>query len=85
MLDSFLSDGDQVFLHQFFFSGTYPLALQLGIVNGLSVIAIVLLRSAQYRSPETGLQFSRRFSWLVVFANFFLIFNKDHRFIDFLM
>jgi phage gp29-like protein len=46
------------------------------------VIAVVLMRSHRSNTDmavQTGL--SRSFTWLIIFANFFLILNKDHGFI----
>ncbi len=82
MLKYIMSDHEAAWLHAFFFKGDYPLALQLGIINGLCVIAVVLMRSHRSntdRAIQTGL--SRGFTWLIIFANFFLILNKDHGFI----
>ena len=80
MLNALISDGDQAWLHSFFFDGPYPLALQLGVINGLCVIIAVLSRTNVGRSvlrPATA----RAITWLVLIANFFLIINKDYHFL----
>jgi hypothetical protein len=84
MFKALFSDGDLGWMYPFFFEGSYPLALQLGVANALCVIAIVLMRATHSKRQlqETGL--SRVFTWLIIAANFFLILNKDHRFIDLL-
>jgi hypothetical protein len=82
MLKYFIPAHEADWLYAFFFRGDYPLALQLGIINGLCVIAVVLMRSHRSNTDmavQTGL--SRSFTWLIIFANFFLILNKDHGFI----
>lgn len=83
MLDRILPAGEAEWLYNFFFSGHYPLALQLGVANGLCIIAIVLLRATSSYARDQFLheRVLRIFSWLIIFANFFLIFNKDYRFI----
>ncbi len=83
MLNTLFSDGSSHWMHVFFFGGHYPLALQLGVINALSVIAIVLMRALPadtVRDPR----FSRLFGWLIVAANVLLVLNKDHRFVGFL-
>lgn len=85
MLKYVMTDAEAAWLHAFFFRGDYPLALQLGIMNALCVIAIVLMRSQRSKTDaavRTG--FMRSFAWLIIAANFFLILNKDHRFISLL-
>jgi hypothetical protein len=79
MLDQILPPGEAEWLYNFFFTGEYPIALQLGVANALCVIAIVLLRAsrAYKRDPRLRERIIRVFSWLVICANFFLIFNKD--------
>jgi hypothetical protein len=68
--------------YAFFFGGDYPLALQLGIINGLCVISIVLMRTQRNKTDHVVKQgFMRSFAWIIIFANFFLILNKDYRFI----
>jgi hypothetical protein len=86
MLDQILPSGEAEWLYNFFFTGDYPIALQLGVANALCVIAIVLLRAspAYKRDPRLRELIIRLFSWLIISANFFLIFNKDHHIISML-
>jgi hypothetical protein len=86
MLDQILPSGEAEWLYNFFFTGDYPIALQLGVANALCVIAIVLLRAspAYKRDPRLRERIIRLFSWLIISANFFLIFNKDHHIISML-
>jgi hypothetical protein len=82
MFEKYISSAEAAWLYAFFFSGDYPLALQLGIINGLCVIAIVLMRARRSKTDQVVKQgFMRSFAWLIIFANFFLILNKDYRFI----
>jgi hypothetical protein len=81
MFNALFSNGDLDWMYPFFFEGNYPLALQLGIANGLCIIAIVLMRFSGKKRTANEVGFSRIFAWLVIAANFFLILNKDHRFI----
>ena len=84
MLDQILPSGEAEWLYNFFFTGHYPVALQLGIANALAIIAIILLRAspAYKRDPRLRERVIRVFSWLIICANFFLIFNKDHHIIS---
>ena len=82
MFEKVISSAEAAWLHAFFFGGDYPLALQLGVINGLCVIAIVLMRARRSKTDQVVRQgFMRSFAWLIIFANFFLILNKDYRFI----
>ena len=83
MFKTLFSDGNSNWLYAFFFEGAYPLALQLGIINALCVIAIVLLRAYPGHAAQSP-RFSRIFSGLIITANVFLVLNKDHRFVGFL-
>ncbi|MEO1161847.1 MAG: hypothetical protein AAFW74_15605 [Pseudomonadota bacterium] len=70
-------------MNAFFFGGSYPLALQLGIINALCVIAIVLMRALPVEAAHDP-RFTRIFAWLIIAANVLLVLNKDHRFVGFL-
>ena len=83
MLNTLFSDGNLNWMYAFFFAGSYPLALQLGIINALCVIAIILMRSLPVEAAQ-GPRFTRVFGWLIVAANVLLVLNKDHRFVGFL-
>lgn len=83
MLNTLFSDGNQNWMYAFFFGGNYPLALQLGIINALCVIAVVLMRSLPVEAAQDP-RFTRVFGWSIVAANVLLILNKDHRFVGFL-
>jgi len=83
MLNTLFSDGNLNWMYAFFFGGNYPLALQLGIINALCVIAIILMRSLPVEAAQAP-GFTRIFGWLIVATNVLLVLNKDHHFIDFL-
>ena len=83
MFNTLFSDGNLNWMYSFFFAGNYPLALQLGIINALCVIAIILMRSLPVESVQDP-RFTRVFDWLIVAANVLLVLNKDHRFVGFL-
>ena len=83
MLNTLFSDGNMNWMYAFFFEGHYPLALQLGIINALCVIAIVLLRALPVETAQDP-RFLRVFTWLIIAANVLLVLNKDHHFVGFL-
>ncbi len=83
MLNTLFSDGNLNWMYAFFFGGKYPLALQLGIINALCVIAIILMRSLHVEAAQAP-RFTRIFGWLIVATNVLLVLNKDHRFVGFL-
>lgn len=83
MLKTLFSTRDLDWMYAFFFEGAYPLALQLGIINALCIIAIVLMRSLPVQAAQNP-GFTRIFGWSIVAANILLILNKDHRFVGFL-
>jgi hypothetical protein len=83
MLNTLFSDGNLNWMYAFFFGGKYPLALQLGIINALCVIAIILMRSLPVEAAQAP-RFTRVFGWLIVATNVLLVLNKDHRFVSFL-
>ncbi|MEO9877682.1 MAG: hypothetical protein ABJM26_01260 [Anderseniella sp.] len=70
-------------MHAFFFGGNYPLALQLGVINALCVIAVILMRSLPVEAAQDP-RSTRIFGWLIVAANVLLVLNKDHHFVGFL-
>jgi len=82
MFNVLFSNGDLEWMYPLFFDGDYPLALQLGVANALCVIAIVLMRSTKLKRTVEDVGFSRVFVWFVIAANFFLLLNKDYRFIS---
>jgi hypothetical protein len=82
MFNALFSDGDLNWMYPFFFEGHYPLALQLAVANTLCIIAIVLMHSTKLKRTAEGVGFSQVFTWLVIAANFFLLLNKDYRFIS---
>jgi len=83
MIKNLFSDGNLSWLSAFFLEGDYPLALQLGIINALAIIAFVVMRTAGRRAVRKS-QITRLFSWIIISANVLLVLNKDHRFIGFL-
>ncbi len=83
MLRTLFSTRDLDWMYAFFFEGTYPLALQLGIINALCVIAVVLMRSLPVQAAQEP-RFARTFGWSIVAVNILLVLNKDHRFVGFL-
>ena len=83
MLKTLFSDGNLNWMHAFFFAGNYPLALQLGIINALCLIAVILMRSLPVDAAQNP-RFTRVFGWLIVAANVLLVLNKDHHFVGFL-
>ncbi len=83
MFNTLFSDGNLNWMYSFFFSGYYPLALQLGVINALCVIAIILLRALPVEAAQDP-RFSRGFAWMIIAANVLLVLNKDHHFVGFL-
>ncbi len=83
MFNTMFSDGNLNWMYGFFFAGNYPLALQLGIINALCVIALVLLRALPVEAAHDP-RFVRGFTWLIIATNVLLVLNKDHRFVGFL-
>lgn len=83
MIKTLLSDGNLTWLSGFFFEGDYPLALQLGIVNALAFIVLVVMKIAG-RSATMNPQTSRLLFWTIISTNVLLVMNKDYRFIGFL-
>ena len=83
MIKTLLSDGNLSWMYAFFFEGDYPLVLQLGIINALAVIVLVVMRAA-VRPAVRNSQIARMLSWVFILANVLLVLNKDHRFIAFL-
>ena len=83
MLKTLFSTRDLDWMYAFFFEGTYPLALQLGIINALCVIAAVLMRSLPVEAAQHP-KFARIFGWSIVATNALLVLNKDHHFVAFL-
>jgi len=83
MLNTLFSDGNLNWMYAFFFGGSYPLALQLGVINALCVIAVILMRSLPVEAAQDT-RSTRIFGWLIVAANVLLVLNKDHHFVGFL-
>lgn len=83
MLKTMLSTRDLNWMYAFFFEGTYPLAVQLGVINALCVIAVILMRSLRVEAAQ-GPRFMRIFGWSIIAANVLLVLNKDHHFVGFL-